>query len=52
MEFWDIIAEIWKQPWYKVMIIAAADDIILLIKMWPCWVGLIFLSILATMFGR
>ena len=37
----EIINQIWQLPWYKVFIIAVADDAILFIKLWPAWVGLI-----------
>lgn len=29
---WDLLDQIWALPWYKVLIIAAADDVILVLK--------------------
>lgn len=34
---WDIIDKIWELPWYKVLIIAAVDDFILFLKIWPIY---------------
>jgi hypothetical protein len=31
----DILRSIWELPWYKVLVVAMADDVILAIKMWP-----------------
>lgn len=39
-----IIDAIWQLPWYKVLIVAVADDAMLLIKLWPLW------SVIAVMF--
>lgn len=36
----DILETIWNLPWYKIVVIAAADDAILFIKLW--WMWLIF----------
>lgn len=38
-----ILAKIWALPWYKVFVIAVADDIILFLKMWWLWAGIILL---------
>ena len=37
----QIIAQIWELSWYEVLIIAVVDDLILFIKLWPIYVGLI-----------
>ena len=44
----EVINMIWNMPWYKVLVIAAADDVIVLIKLWPLWVALLAVGILAT----
>ena len=42
----EIIQQIWELPWYKVLIIAAADDVILFLKLWPFWVFVIVVAII------
>ena len=42
----EILESIWNLPWYKVLVIAAADDAILFLKMW--WA--IVLIVLVGMF--
>ena len=44
----EIINMIWNLPWYKVLVIAAVDDAIILIKLWPVWLGLLALAIIAA----
>ena len=44
-----IIDSIWALPWWKVMMIAAIDDIMLLLKIWPVYL-IIFLASLAIWF--
>ena len=44
----EVLKQIWELPWYQVLIIAAADDAILLVKIWPVCVLLIVLSILGA----
>lgn len=34
----EIIDMIWKLPWYQVLVVAIADDIILFLKLWPAWI--------------
>lgn len=41
----DIISQIWELPWYKVLVIAAADDVILFIKLWPVYIVLLIIFI-------
>ena len=45
MKLGQIIDAVWSLPWYKILIIACADDLILLLKLWPLWVtvGLLIL---------
>lgn len=33
-----IIDAIWQLPWYQILIVAIADDAILIMKVWPLWV--------------
>jgi len=40
-----IIEQIWALPWYKIVIIAAIDDIIVMLKMWPLYVALLIIII-------
>jgi len=40
----DILNMIWDLPWYKVLVIAAADDVILFIKLW--WFYLIIIGLI------
>lgn len=46
MKIFDILDTIWKMPWYKVMVIAVADDVILFLKLWPLYIGVILFFIL------
>ncbi len=48
---WEILSEIWALPWYKVFIIAVADDAILFVKIWPAWLGLIILCVIIVVVG-
>ena len=34
----SILDQIWNLPWYKVLVIAAADDVILFLKLWPVYI--------------
>jgi hypothetical protein len=34
----EVLNIIWNMPWYKVIAIAAADDIIVFIKIWPVYI--------------
>lgn len=43
---WDILERIWELPWYKVLVIAAADDVILFLKLWPVWLGIVGMVII------
>jgi hypothetical protein len=52
MDLGQIISEIWNQPWYKVLIIAAADDVIFMIKIWPLYVAVIIIVILVALIQR
>jgi len=48
-EITEILGKLWEMPWYKVLIIAAADDAILFIKIWPAYLALlvVYVAILA-----
>lgn len=37
----EIIAQIWQLSWYQVLVIAIADDVILIVKLWPVWAGIL-----------
>ena len=41
----EIIAQIWALPFWQVMVIAMADDLILLVRAWPFYVGVIVLCV-------
>ena len=41
----NILEAIWNLPWYKVAVIAVADDAILFLKLW--WLWCIFLAVFA-----
>lgn len=32
MDAWDILREVWNLPWYKIIVVALADDAIVFIK--------------------
>ena len=36
----EIIDAIWNLPWYKVLWVAVVDDVIIMLKLWPLWLGL------------
>jgi len=36
-----ILGQIWELPWYQVMIIAAADDVMVFFKLWWLWLIII-----------
>jgi len=40
-----ILERIWELPWYKVLVIAVIDDVILFVKLWPAYVALIIIGI-------
>ena len=42
----SIIDQIWNMPWYKVLVIAAVDDVILFLKIWPVYIVLIIGAII------
>ena len=44
-----IIDRIWALPWYKVMIIAAIDDIMVMLKIWPVYLLIIVLIVIAAL---
>lgn len=48
----EVIDHIWQMPWYKVAYIAITDDIILVCKTWPFFVGLVLLVVLIKLFSR
>ena len=47
----NIINSIWELPWYKVLLVAILDDVILLIKLWPLWVVLFVGALAIGVFG-
>lgn len=46
MNLGEIIDIIWNMSWYKVLVIAAVDDAILLIKLWPVYIFFIIVVII------
>lgn len=46
MTMGTIIEAIWNMPWYKVLIIAAVDDAILFLKIWPLYVVILIIMII------
>lgn len=44
---WKILEQIWDLPWYKVLVITAADDVILFIKLWPLYIAMIGIATIA-----
>jgi len=44
----EVINMIWNMPWYKVLVIAAVDDVIILIKLWPLWVALLAIGVITA----
>ena len=47
-----IIDAIWQLPWYKVLIIAVADDAIFLVKLWPLWGLIALIIVLLYLYGQ
>ena len=47
-EVWEVLETIWEMEWWEVLIIAAADDAILLVKLWPIWLAIIIITTVAT----
>lgn len=45
MNLGEILNGIWNLPWYKVLIVAAADDVIFLLKVWPVYILAILIVI-------
>jgi len=41
----EIIAQIWALPFWQVVVIAMADDLILLVRAWPFYVWVIVLCV-------
>ena len=39
----EILKQIWELPWYKVLVIAMADDCIFFLKTWWFYVGIILI---------
>ena len=48
----EIIEQIWELPWYKVLLIAVVDDLILAVKLWPLYVVLIVIAVIIIMSKR
>ena len=44
----EILEAIWDLPWYKVLVIAIADDAILFLKMW--WLYCIIFVVIAIIY--
>lgn len=46
----DIIDKIWDMPWYEVLVIAIADDVILITKLWWLYVIFIVIALISCFF--
>ena len=42
----EVLKQIWALKWYEVFVIAAADDVILFIKLWPVWIVIIVIMLM------
>ena len=49
---WDILKQIWELPWYEVLVIAACDDAILFVKLWPVYVFVILMYIIIILWKK
>lgn len=45
----EVIKMIWAMPWYKVLLIAAIDDAIFFIKIWPVYAVILGIIIFASL---
>jgi len=43
---WEILKQIYELPWYQVIVIAIADDVIVFLKIWPAYIVLIVVGII------
>ena len=41
----DILKSIWALPWYKVLVVSIADDLILAVRLWPILVPAIAVAV-------
>ena len=44
----DILEKIWELPWYKILVIAVADDVILFLKLWWLWLTILIVVVLVA----
>ncbi len=44
-EVFDVLGQVWNLPWYKAIIVAIGDDVIVFLKLWPLWLVMIVASI-------
>ena len=47
---WDILEQIWELPWYKILVIAAADDVIVFLRIWWLWLGFVIIAVLLLVY--
>lgn len=45
---WDILEQIWELPWYKVLVVAVADDVILFLKLWPVYLTIFGVGVVSV----
>ena len=43
-----VLDAIWNLPWYKTLIVAVADDVILVLQLWWLWAAIIGIAILGA----
>lgn len=43
-----VLEQIWALSWWQVLIVAIIDDVFLFLKVWPLWVALFVLAVLAA----
>jgi len=49
---WEILKQIWELPWYEVLVIAAADDAILFVKIWPVYVVITIIWLIIVLWRK
>lgn len=42
----EMLEAIWKMPFLKALTVAALDDILVMLKLWPLWLALLIGSII------
>ena len=48
----DILEAVWNLPWYKVLVVAVADDAILFLKIWWLWLAFMVVAIVIIIIER